>query len=384
MQIWIIITATLAVAYCLLIFLYIKGFKKTPLWQNNVKKIPTTSIAVIVPARNEQKNISKCLDALVAQNYNPALLEIIVVDDHSTDETAAIVKQYRRKHPQIKLINLAQFAPQSLIAYKKHAIATAISQTQQTLIVTTDADCYMGKQWLQNIAQYYEHSKNELIAAPVLYAPTQHNKLQMFQALDMAGMMLATAANIQYKLATMCNGANLAYTRTAFEAVNGFEGNTHLASGDDMLLMQKIVKEYGFKAVGFLKNNDAKVLTYPQTTFKDFVNQRKRWASKTTAYQSILIKISLLLVFLFNCSLVVNFLAIFSFINIQFFNLFLVTFLAKGIIDFIFLRTACNFFNRPTWLPHFFVAEFLHIAYIIGVGTIANFGKYEWKGRVVK
>ena len=78
----------------------------------------------------------------------------------------------------------------------------------------------------------------------------------------------------------MCNGANLAYTKTLFKAINGFEGNTNIASGDDVFLLEKAIKR-NKNTVHYLKNTDATVFTKPVKNYSALISQRKRWASKT-------------------------------------------------------------------------------------------------------
>ena len=92
-----------------------------------------------------------------------------------------------------------------------------------------------------------------------------------------------TGASVYKKFHSMCNGANLAYEKKAFNDAGGFEGIDNIASGDDMLLMHKIQKIYPDR-IKYLKSADVVVQTQPQETLKDFMNQRIRWASKADKY----------------------------------------------------------------------------------------------------
>lgn len=374
----------LALFYCVLIGIYVAGWLCLPTRQTMAAApAPKTSISVIIPARNEAANIETCLRAILTQQYPSQLLEIIVVDDHSTDNTANIVQQLAKQYPQIKLLTLQAYLPHANIlnAYKKKAIEIAISNSTHELIVTTDADCFAQPQWLHTLAAFYEQYKPQLIAAPVCFTHEQ-SFFERFQTLDFIGMMVSTGASVHWQLANMCNGANLAYTRKAFNAVNGFAGIDHLASGDDMLLMAKISKQFPGE-LRFLKNRQATIFTYAQPTVADFVQQRIRWASKSGQYQDKRIIFFLAAVFLFNLSVVANLgLCLCGFTEIC--TVLTVQLCAKFVADFIYLGVGAHFFGRCKLLWLFLPAQMLHIAYIVIIGIWGNLGKYHWKGRQVK
>lgn len=383
MTIWTTISILLALLYCALIAVYVYGWHCLKKWQAKSKESPKTTVCVIIPARNEAANIEKCVRAILAQNYPQNLLEIIVVDDHSTDNTAAIVEKITTQYPNLKLIQLAKVlaANDTTIAFKKLAIHTAISSTEQELIVTTDADCWMEQNWLQTLVAFYEEKEAKLIAAPVCFSG-ETTFFQRFQSLDFVGMIVATGASIQLDISNMCNGANLAYTRAAFWEVDGFKGIDDIASGDDMLLMTKIANRYP-RGIHFLKNNKATVFTLPQPDFKSFVQQRLRWASKSAKYEDWRITVFLAAVYFFNISIPFNFLAGILW-NTTFLKIFAVQLFLKSLSDFVFLGSGCLFFKRKDLLWLFLPAQIMHILYIIGIGTAGNFGTYEWKGRQVK
>jgi cellulose synthase/poly-beta-1,6-N-acetylglucosamine synthase-like glycosyltransferase len=207
-----------------------------------------TRFSIIIPARNEEKNIRACLDSICGQNYSKDLYEVIVVDDHSTDGTADIVNNYAAKN--IRLISLREIIKdETLNAYKKKAIEIGIARSNADIIVTTDADCIVPENWLKTIASFYKETNAAFIAMPVSYA-CDNNFIEIFQALDFMTLQGITGASVHKRVHSMCNGANLAYSKPAFYEVNGFKGIDNIASGDDMLLMHKIYKKHSWQ--GFL------------------------------------------------------------------------------------------------------------------------------------
>ncbi|MFZ1451474.1 MAG: glycosyltransferase, partial [Ferruginibacter sp.] len=292
--------------YSLLILYYWKSwtsiadFSPDSYRESNVDFKPSTRITVIIPARNEEENIAACLDSICSQSYPMELFEVLVVDDHSTDNTSAIVNSYADKN--VKLISLKDFVTDELNSYKKKAIEIAMAQSTGELIVTTDADCFVKENWLLTIAAFYEAYQPQFIAAPVSI-DCSNKFIEFFQALDFMTLQGITGASVHKKIHSMCNGANLAYTKKAFEAVNGFAGVDHIASGDDMLLMHKIYKLHPNKVM-FLKSKEAIVQTAPVHSVKEFFNQRIRWASKADKYDDKRIFAVLLLVYLVNLLLV--------------------------------------------------------------------------------
>ena len=301
MQAFILIAILLTVLYGSLIIYYRFSFTAVPQFKTTNSKSPITSISIIIPARNEERNIEGCLQSILKNNYPTALLEIIVVDDHSEDETATVVKKYASQN--VKLILLSDHLSTKINSYKKKAIEIALEQATGTLIITTDADCIVPSKWLQTIAAFYEEKNPAFIAAPVAI-DCGWSFIQMFQSLDFMTLQGITAAVVNKKQMTMCNGANMAYERAAFYEVGGFAGIDNIASGDDMLLMHKIYKQYP-ERVMFLKATDAIVKTAAVNTIKEFFNQRIRWASKADKYDDKRILPVLALVYFFNATMLV-------------------------------------------------------------------------------
>ncbi|MBX2921821.1 MAG: glycosyltransferase [Chitinophagaceae bacterium] len=376
-----LITAVLLAGYCGLILYYYNAWRNIPVFDDEkiTGFIPSEKVTVIVPARNEEPVIEKCIQSLLAQSYPKHLMEIIVADDHSADNTAAIVSAYQSQG--ITLLVLAETVQQHPIkAHKKKAIEEAVRPASGTLIITTDADCTAGTDWVKAIAAFHAENDAVFIAAPVkmVYTPTF---LSIFQAMDFAILQGITAASVSAKFHNMCNGANLAYEKKAFEAVNGFTGIDDIASGDDMLLMHKMNLQFPGK-VAFLHSPKAVVKTLPAKTWGDFFQQRIRWASKAGRYRDIKITLVLCWVYLVNLALLI--LLAGSIWDSRWLLFFVIALFYKTIIEWGFVKSVLRYFDMLRLLPLFPLFQPFHILYTVLAGFLGSFGKYTWKGRNVK
>lgn len=370
--------------YVVMIIAYTIGWINTKTYFHSSYQAPKTFVSVIIPTRNEEKNIKRCLQALLNQHYPRELFEIIISDDNSSDATASIIKRCIQAYsfPTIHFIHLEEMANNT--SPKKRALTAGIKASRGKLILTTDADCVMGKDWLSTIVSYYETFSPKMIISPVHLYPHKHCFGQL-QALEFISLIGSAGASLHYGLPLMGSGANMAFEKEAFMAVKGYQGNEQLASGDDVFLLLKFHKYFGNgKCIQFLKSPKAIVFTPPQNSLKAFIEQRKRWASKSHSYKSVYVKSISLLVYIVNLSLTIN-LAISIFYN-SFAFPFLIFFGIKCIVDWFFLYAVATFFGRKKLLLWLIPEQLLYIFYVGFIGFISALPgiSYSWKGRVLK
>lgn len=375
---WILLFAVLLTAlYLLLMVAYTIGWwlQKTTCTPTNFQ--PATKVDIIIPARNEQDNIGNCLASVLAQYYPKHLFNVVVVNDFSEDNTAGVVASFTERN--VRLIELADALPDrsKIISFKKAALSAAIAHTHGELIVTTDADCVMGASWLRQIVSVYEEGGCAAVIGPVSYS-SDFSMVGLFQILDFMTMQGITAAAHRLGLGKMANGANFAFSRSAFVAVDGYVGTTHLASGDDYLLLAKLAHKFP-DGIRYVKSKEAIVSTLPQSTWKALLNQRIRWASKTGKYKDSPLTAVLVLVYLFNLSLLGLF--VLGFIEPVIFPAFLFLIGVKIIGELVFLIPVSRFFTKSRELLVFLFFQPVHILYICLAGFLGIIGKYEWKGR---
>jgi cellulose synthase/poly-beta-1,6-N-acetylglucosamine synthase-like glycosyltransferase len=371
MLLWLI-TIFFLIVYAALISFYSYHWRKLKPPASK-SSLPSSFISVIIAARNEELTLPTLLLDLQNQDFPRDLFEIIVVDDFSTDKTAVAVHKFKN-------VSLIQPPGPSQLSSKKKAIAAGVENAKGELIVITDADCRVQLQWLSTIESFYQKQSTAFIAAPVKFS-YQNNVVEIFQAIDFLVLQGITAASVSANFHSMCNGANLAYTKKAFNEVGGFEGIDSVASGDDMLLMYKIWKKHP-QNVFYLKDENAIVCTAPMKSWKDFFMQRRRWASKTVYYNDYSITAVLAFILLFNAWFFVLLFA--SFFNSSIWNVVPIFLIAKIIIEFPFVYMVSKFYKEQRLLKYFPLFQPLHIFYTVFIGILSQFGKYEWKGRQTK
>ncbi len=360
--------------YALLIITYTFGWYSIRTWKWAGGKV-STKVSVIVPVRNESENITACLKSIIAQTFPIPLYEIIIVDDSSDDNTVGVVKSFISNF-SLKNIRIIELSGKNIHG-KKQAISEAIKISTGDLIITTDADCRVTENWISSIVEYYERYKPAMIAGPVCFTE-RGNLFQQIQGLEFLSLIASGAAAMQLGMPVMCNGANLAYEKKAFIEVGGYDANNKYTSGDDIFLMIAL-KKTAKRNISFIKCRDAIVCTSAQPTMKDFINQRKRWASKSRGYTDAAIVSVALLVFLFNLSLIASAaLAIFS---KAFLPVFLIGFIIKLVVDFPILFGVTSFMKQKKLLLFYFPLQVVYPFYIILTASFGLFSKFEWKKR---
>jgi cellulose synthase/poly-beta-1,6-N-acetylglucosamine synthase-like glycosyltransferase len=377
-QVLLIAAIVFTTLYSLLIILYRRWFLELPQFEAPVTLIPQTKFSIIIPARNEADNIDRFLPSILEQNYPAELFDVTVINDHSTDNTAHRVLLLQKKYSNLFLIELSEHVNQGITnAYKKKAIEIAIAQSKGDWILTTDADCKAGKEWLIQYDAFIQEQQPVFVAAPVMFFNTG-SFLSLFQVLDFMSLQGITAAAVCAGSHAMCNGANLAYLKTAFYEVDQFSGIDHIASGDDMLLMQKIKKRYPGK-LGYLFQEKAIIQTEAMPDWKSFLNQRIRWASKADSYGDRSIFWVLLLVYLLNFSLLMIAISAIFVDNGWYHFVLLVS--IKTIVELSFMIPVSRFFGSIEIIGWFPMMQPFHILYTVIAGWLGKFGSYQWKGR---
>jgi cellulose synthase/poly-beta-1,6-N-acetylglucosamine synthase-like glycosyltransferase len=356
---------TVLFIYVLFISSFIYGFGKMKA-KNQTNQKPKTSFSIVVPFRNEAKNLPQLLQSISLLDYPMELVEVILVDDESNEVFSVQSLVF-----SIKVIQNER----ETNSPKKDAINAAIAIAKNDWIITTDADCLVQKNWLKSFDTYIQTENKKMVAAGVSYLPKK-GFLHQFQNLDFLSLQGVTIGSFGIEKPFMCNGANFAYEKAFFKELNGFKGNSEIASGDDVFLLQKALK-FDSKLVGFCTDKESIVATKSVSNWKELFYQRVRWASKSSAYVDRFSKSLALVVFLTNLFLVIGFgLWLLSFLPFE--NL-LFYFGIKFLVDFMMITKSANFFNQR--VRFLLICSLVYPFFTSAVALYSLFGKYTWKGR---
>tara|TARA_R110002124_G_scaffold120895_6_gene278961 strand:+ start:19762 stop:20889 length:1128 start_codon:yes stop_codon:yes gene_type:complete len=363
----------IGIIYFAVMAFFLYGSLRIPVFATD-KTNTTTEFSIVIPFRNEAENLPKLLDSIKRLNYPSHLYEVIFIDDASTDNSIALISQTLKGHDiYFDIIQNNRFSASP----KKDAITTAVKLASFEWILTTDADCVLPVNWLYAYHTIITHRNPQLIAGPICFE-SNGSLLEEFQQMDGFSLQIATMGGFGLKNPFLCNGANLAYKKEAFNALDGFVDNNHIASGDDIFIMGKIERNYPEK-IEYLKSRDAIVVTRSVQSWKAVLKQRIRWASKTTKQKSLGTKALGFLIFFTNVLLFIGFALIFF--KIEHASLYISFLVLKIGIDFVVLWTAAKFFQKPLNFLMFMASSVLYplVSTLVVLGSL--FGQYEWKGR---
>lgn len=344
------LSAILIIPYILiLLYIYRSLLKIKPF---SVTDNPVTFVSVIVACRNEEEHMPQLLKSISEQDYPTNLFEIIIVDDNSTDRTAEATGSFNPTGNIFLISNKG--------TGKKQALKTGISKASGNFIITTDADCLMGKNWIKTVAAFYEKHKPEMIICPV-QIESSTGFFGRFQELEFLSLQGITAGSAHAGTGTMCNSANLAFSKDSYMNKAG-NLNFDIASGDDIFFLHSLKKQKSSKIL-WLESTQAIVETASSPTYGSFLKQRKRWISKSVAYTdrfsillgivtfvTVLLQVSLLFAGLFYHPLLLVFLTIF---------------LIKSFPDFLILLNTTRRYNKPELMNWFFPVEAVYPFYVL-------------------
>lgn len=334
---------------------------------------PQTMVSVVVAVRNESANIAKLLECLKKQDYPSHLWELIVVDDHSQDNTAELVKAFMGQMP---LRVLQQVAHEK---GKKAALQKGVSEAKGDLILTTDGDCMLQKGWLSTMVASFEREEPHLISGPVCFEKT-NSFFGKILTVEFASLVGIGAAAMALKRPFICNGANLGFRKSVFQEVEGYTGNVHIASGDDEFLLRKI-KQLPKAKILFVKDYAALVQTRAPHTLGVFFQQRLRWASKWRLGLDIHTMSTAIFVFVIHFCRIVMLGGLF-WTQIQTFCATLLC--LQMALDILFVGSVLKFFKKQQLWWYLIPTLGFYSFYAVFFGLVANRKHYDWKGRRIQ
>ncbi len=361
------------ITYLIVIGIATYGWFNLPRGNDDFNIAENVSVSIIIAVRNESANIKMLLNELVKQDYNDKYLDIIIVNDHSTDDTLKLIHAFKINNPtsKIKIVEAAREG-------KKNAIKEGVNISEAELIVTTDGDCSVKPGWIKNIVRYYVTTNCKLILGPVVYK-NEKTILQKFFSLDFISLVAYGAGSAGVGLPLMGNGANIAFSRELFISLDAQSTGDKYASGDDVFLIHNVKKKHGAASIGFLRNSNVIVSTLPPKNIYQFFKQRSRWASKATGYKLLWPIIVAITVFLFNLLLSAMLIAGCFFTWLL--PVYLLMVITKLLIDLPLVFSFLSFTEKSKLKPLFLITEIIYPVYIVIAAITSFFFSFEWKGR---
>jgi cellulose synthase/poly-beta-1,6-N-acetylglucosamine synthase-like glycosyltransferase len=249
------------------------------------------------------------------------------------------------------------------------------------LIICTDSDCFFEPDRIKTIAAYFKSHKLKFLASPIAYDNNiEKSTLYTFLILELKALVGTGGATLSFKWPTMCNGANMAFSKKAFIEVGGFSNNLKTASGDDEFLMRSIFSKYR-EGVKFIWDKKALVYTAPPNSLDDFYQQRIRWAGKWENQNDL--KTQLLALFIWLSAT----LAVYAQISLIFNGLnnkaSLIFILTRAILNYIFLNRVSLYLGNGISLQSFCWIELVYPWYVVYFGLLSRFKKAKWKNRIL-
>ena len=326
----------------------------------------TPDVTVVIPARNEARRIDRCLSALAEQTYPPERTLVIVVDDHSTDDTARIAMAWTDRIPGLKVVQ-ATGGPHA--CSKKNALDAGIRAGAGEIILTTDADCIPSSDWIASTVRAFDPDVG-MVAG---YAPLIPKRGALSGLLALQGLVVSTlaAGSIGLSFPLTCTGRNLAYRRSAFHDAGGFDPIGHIRGGDDVLLMRRIASNTAWR-IRF--NPDACVRSSPHTD--GLYRRQVRYQSKAVHYGFSVLPVALTLYIFHVVLAAAPFLA---WLNPALRFPFGMIGAAKILADWLLLSGAARRFNARRILRLFPLLELISVPYVVVICAAGALARSRWK-----
>ena len=291
------------------------------------------------------------------------------------DKTAEMLKIAENEFPKISVIHIKEtplgWAP------KKWALQQAIEKSKYEIILQTDADCTFNPEWAQTMVSQFINPSVGFLAGP---APTRFKNdfYDQFALMDSLSIDAVSASTLKQGIALSCVGRNIAFRKSAFFDIGGYDGIQDQISGDDDLLMQKMAHSKKW-SIDYVCQEKAIVNSPAPLSIEEFTYQRLRFASKGLNYYKLdtNFEIQYILPFLYivNVFIVISLAIYLSTQN----SIWLIPFIIKTGADSLLTLTFFNQLKAKWSFLAFFILDLIHPFYVVIFAAIAPFHKIKWK-----
>ena len=362
-------TAVFLIIYCALLLYFRLGFNRL----KHGNSVNQPAVTVIVPAHNEIDNLPSLLEKLSVQTYPMELIEIILVDDRSTDNTYEIMNQFISNNPNARIIRIRE--EEISLSPKKQAILRAITDSTGEIVLLTDADTLPDQNWIAEMIKMYDKDTGLVFGyAPFRTDGPYDTLFHRMLALENFSMGAIGAATAGMSHAVTSFGANFSYRRKLFEDLDGFGDSIKILSGDDDLFLHR-AKKHAVYQIRFSAAPESIVFTNPPFNFKHFIRQRIRFASKHLAYPKPVIAV-LSIIYLFFLCLLMNLIG--CFFNPSFLVGTISFLTIKTVFELAFLLKAQKLLEKRNLLMYYPLVVIPHLFYVVIFPILGQFFKKRW------
>ena len=361
---------SLTAVYCLGILVMLYGLFRIPVYKTDKRHF----LSVVIAAHNEEMTIEKCLQCLISQDYPKQLYEIIIADDRSSDKTKEIISYYSKRHENIRSVRINTEEP---FIPKKTALIKGLNIARGEIIVSTDADCIQPAGWLTALNSHFSEEIGMVIGHTEYFKPDSF--WEGIDSIDYFSQRVLGIAFLGLNSAYTCTASNIAYRKEIFYNNKEDFINAKVRPAEDNLILHSVHLKSSYKIAAAFESSSI-VTTNGASSFKHFMNQRFRWAAyggNITTFGVKIFFIPLLLYYSYLC--ISLFWAVF---NPDIMNAFLVSFLYKMIVDFLFMLKASVLYRCVYILKYFFPISIIHVILIPIIVIKGNLSSFKWKDNI--
>lgn len=362
------ISAVLICAYVLAALWLIMIFSGMKVFSDSHQK-EAVPVSIIICARNEERYLERCLQSLISQNYPKQLMEVLLVNDASADQTGEIAQRVLSESGiAFTLIHNEKHLG------KKESIRKAVSVAGHEWLVTRDADTFAPSvNWLKTLMTYALTEKKQFVVAPVM--PEGNTQLiSAIQKAEASVLLMLTAVTAEVKKPFLCSGANLAFTRTIFLKAGAYASHLKVPSGDDVLFLED-VKRISPDDIGYVHHSDALIYTYAEQQPEQLIRQRIRWASKVFVNTNLLNLWLAVFIAAVNAWFIMNLLKLLMDAELN----TLIFVLLKLLIDNLLVFLAARFLKEPFMLLRYTITGLFYPFYVMVIAVGSLFLNPKWK-----
>ncbi|MCF8237547.1 MAG: glycosyltransferase [Saprospiraceae bacterium] len=336
-----------------------------------ITKQAPPSASILIAARNEAHRIRPTLNALHQLEY-PGEWEIIVVDDHSEDDTLEVVRN--SGHSRIHLVTNKGEG-------KRAALRTGAEMAHGDILLFTDADCIPDPDWVLAMSSPFQDLAIHWISGSVI-SISGSTLVSRYDTLESQGMMAWTGAGFTRGHPTLAQGANMAIRKTTLHQITSADLPPR-ASGDDLFFLAQCHALYP-DGCRFQSDKKAIIQTAAPDSWHELFAQRARWASKTGRLHFRQAQIPMMVAFLMSLIFLVSIVILIAFMPEQWPVLMAPLFI-KILADHRLLSSGWRKAGSPPSWSTYLAAVFIHPFLVVWAGIAGPLRQtYLWKGRMVR